>query len=298
MDMRQLRYFCTIAREGQITRAAQVLNMAQPPLSQQLKQLENELGVLLFERNGRSMELTESGKLLYRRAMSLLSQLEDVAEEVRETEEGIRGPLSIGAVASGLNLIAYGISEFRRKYPQVTFLLREGDSYKLCEAVKKREIEFAIVQLPLEPQEQENLSIILLPKDSFVCLIPKAWTAELGTAPIRLSALAEHPLLLLRRAQGMGIYEMIVGEYRRLGLVPRIVCECQDASMLLTMVAAGIGATLVPSTIYAAFARPDVTMLTMEELTLTTQSAIVWLRDRHLSKRAQQFIELCQKKFT
>src|SRR5690606_41450331 len=100
MDMRQLRYFLTIAREGQITRAAKLLNMEQPPLSRQLKQMEDELGVKLFDRHGKGLQLTDAGLHLKKRAESLYSQFNETIEEMKELEQGVRGVLSIGAVFS------------------------------------------------------------------------------------------------------------------------------------------------------------------------------------------------------
>jgi len=91
MDFRQLRYFFVIAQEGQISRAAKKLHMAQPPLSQSLKSLETELGVRLFERNGRTMELTNAGKVLYNRAKELFYYLDETINEVRDTNEGLKG---------------------------------------------------------------------------------------------------------------------------------------------------------------------------------------------------------------
>ncbi|MGV2805411.1 LysR family transcriptional regulator, partial [Clostridium perfringens] len=125
MDIRQLRYFLTIAQEGQITRAAKQLNMEQPPLSRQLKLMEEELGVLLFERSGKQLQLTHAGELLQNRAASLLNQFNETLTEVKEIHAGIRGMLSIGAVVSCISLLPQRIQIFRQQYPEVTFKIRE-----------------------------------------------------------------------------------------------------------------------------------------------------------------------------
>lgn len=105
MDIRQLRYFLEIAREGQITRAAKRLHMEQPPLSRQLKQMEKELGVTLFDRSGKRLELTRAGELLRQKAESLLQQFHESLNEVKELDEGVRGTLAIGAVVSCVSLL-------------------------------------------------------------------------------------------------------------------------------------------------------------------------------------------------
>ena len=150
MDIKQLLYFSTIAQEGQITRAAKKLHMAQPPLSQQLKSLEQELGVLLMDRKGKKLELTEAGKVLYERAIELLQRVDDISLEVKEVGEGLKGELSIGSVKTGFSYIPERFRLFREQYPQVSFRLYEGDSFRLADHLRKREIELAIVRLPLD----------------------------------------------------------------------------------------------------------------------------------------------------
>jgi DNA-binding transcriptional LysR family regulator len=129
MDMRQLKYFLTIAKEGQVTRAAKLLNMEQPPLSRQLKLMEEELGVKLFDRNGKGLKLTDSGELLKQKAESLLLQFDESIREVKGMEEGVRGVLSIGSVVSCISLLPKRIELFREKFPQLTYKISEGDHF-------------------------------------------------------------------------------------------------------------------------------------------------------------------------
>src|SRR5690625_560482 len=117
MDIRQLRYFLAIAKEGQITRAAKTLNMEQPPLSRQLKLMEQELGVTLFERTGRELKLTEEGRVLQKKAKSIIHQLNDAMTEIQEINQGVRGTLSIGSVFSCVSLLPEKIKHFREMYP-------------------------------------------------------------------------------------------------------------------------------------------------------------------------------------
>ncbi|MBW7460295.1 LysR family transcriptional regulator, partial [Paenibacillus sepulcri] len=150
MDIRQLRYFLSIAREGQVTRAARKLNMEQPPLSRQLKLIEEELGVRLFDRSGKRLKLTEAGKLLQEKGELLLNQFEEAVREVKETGEGVRGLLSIGSVVSCISLLPPRIQSFRDKYPQITFKILEGDHAYLGEQLEKRAIELVVARLPFE----------------------------------------------------------------------------------------------------------------------------------------------------
>ncbi|WP_313897590.1 LysR family transcriptional regulator [Bacillus litorisediminis] len=251
MDIRQLFYFCTIVQEGQITRAAKKLHMAQPPLSQQLKQLEQELGVTLLERNGRSLELTEAGKLLYQRARHLLTQLEETKQEVKETGEGLRGVLAIGSVKTCFSHLPDKIRQFRELYPNVSFQLREGDTFYVSELLRNREVELAIVRLPLNTQE---FSMIPLPNEPYVAVVPKQWENQLSSAKaISMKELKKFPLLLLHRINGVGQFEMVINECKRHGFYPTIACDCPDAAMLLALVDAGVGVTLVPKSTLHTF---------------------------------------------
>jgi LysR family transcriptional regulator, salicylic acid-responsive activator of bsdBCD len=141
MDMRQLKYFLTIAQEGQITRAAKLLNMEQPPLSRQLKLMEEELGVLLFDRTGKRLKLTDAGELLKQKAELLLLQFNETIKEVKEREEGVRGVLSIGSVVSCISLLPQRIERYRKRFPEVTFKILEGDHFYLGELLEKRTID-------------------------------------------------------------------------------------------------------------------------------------------------------------
>ena len=127
MDIRQLRYFLAIAKEEQITRAAKALNMEQPPLSRQLRLMETELGVKLFDRVGKHLILTQAGYVLETRAKNLLHQLDETLVEVKEIDQGLRGTLAIGSAFSCVSLLPAKIKAFRTKYPLVSIKILEGD---------------------------------------------------------------------------------------------------------------------------------------------------------------------------
>ena len=115
MDIKQLKYFKTIVDEGNISKAAEVLHMAQPPLSQQLKRLENELGTVLIKRYTQQWELTETGKTLYRHAVHMLQDIKGIKQEIREIEEGIRGTLSVGVSSSCVNFLPKTYAILKKK---------------------------------------------------------------------------------------------------------------------------------------------------------------------------------------
>ncbi|WP_096438821.1 LysR family transcriptional regulator [Alteribacter populi] len=288
MDIKQLKYFFTIAEEGQITKAAKKLHMAQPPLSQQLKALEEELEVQLFERNGRTMELTQAGALLFEKTERILLEMDEIREEVKESDEGLRGKLAIGTVKSCFSYLPERIGRFRDTYPAVSFLLRDGDSYQIGELVKNREIELGVVRLPLEMREFGHVP---LPDEPFVGVFHEALRSGHTGTSMKMAEFKDVPLLLLHRISGAGQYEMILEECRKHGFEPNVICECPDVTMLLSLVAKGVGATIVPRSTLFSFHAPELVAYEIEDAAVRAKSAVIWLKQRHLSKQARRFIE-------
>ncbi|GAB6927774.1 transcriptional regulator BsdA [Paenibacillus sp. JCM 10914] len=292
MDIRQLRYFLTIAQEGQITRAAKVLNMEQPPLSRQLKLMEDELGVPLFDRTGKQLQLTHAGQLLQQRAASLLNQFNETVTEVKEIHAGIRGVLSIGSVVSCISLLPQRIQIFRQQYPEVTFKIREGDHSLLADQLDKRNIELAVTRLPFESNfGPERYAVLPLPSDPFVAVIPHDWGNARGQADISMSELANYPFLSLKTDQTIGMHERVIQEFNRSGLEPRVICECSSVAIIVALVSEGIGTTILPKSVMSSFAIPNIRALAIQRADFQSDVGIVWLKDHVLSNRARHFLD-------
>ncbi|BBH20496.1 HTH-type transcriptional regulator BsdA [Paenibacillus baekrokdamisoli] len=292
MDMRQLKYFITIAEEGQVTRAAKLLNMEQPPLSRQLKLMEEELGVLLFDRNGKRLKLTDAGELLKQKAELLLLQFNETIKEVKEREEGVRGVLSIGAVVSCISLLPKQIKQYRERFPRVTFKILEGDHFQLGEQLEKRTLDLVLARLPFEALEYPaQYSILPLPSDPFVAVMPSDWTPYTGDQTISMRELAQFPFLTLKTDHTTRMHEQVVNEYRRQGFEPNIICECSSVAIIMALIAEGIGVTVFPKSVIASFPTTIVKMLNIEDADFQSEVGILWLKDRYLPKSAQHFID-------
>ncbi|SDI43263.1 LysR family transcriptional regulator [Alteribacillus bidgolensis] len=290
MDIKQLRYFCTVADEGQITKAAKKLHMAQPPLSQQLKKMEEELNIELFERNGRTIELTEAGRVLYKKAKNIMHELEETILEVQETNEGIRGVLAIGSNKSCFSFLPEQMKKLRQQHSKISFLLREGDTFYLEESIRNREIELAFVRLPVDLEE---FSTLRLPSESYVLVLPESWNSiEPEVQRISMKELKHIPLMLLHRISGTGQFELIVNECRNHGFEPNVICECPDATMLLSLASTGVGATIVPRSTLYAFPYENLRILELEDASIAAEPAIIWKKDRSLTKAAQRLLDL------
>lgn len=296
MEIRHLKYFIAIAEEGKISLAAKRLNIAQPPLSQQLKALEDELGVTLFERHTRKLIITEEGKLFYKRAKQILELITGSCEEVREMAEGMKGTLTIGTIASlGAEILPDKISDFQKKYPNVQFQVWEGDPNRIMELLEKRIIELGIVRRPID---EEIFNMISLPDEPIVVAMNSKWDDGTGTTYIDLSELKEKPLMLLRRQKGTSTYnqtmftvDMVKSACIESGFEPRIICESSDIMTLLTWADRGIGIAVVPKSAINLVPNSDLIFKKIINPTIMARpSALIWLKGRYLSSVSKKFM--------
>ncbi|MFS0781182.1 LysR family transcriptional regulator [Bacillus sp. 1P06AnD] len=292
MDMRQLHYFKSLAEEGQISRAAKKLNMSQPPLSQQLQMMEEELGLTLIERkrNGKTMELTEAGKLFYEKAKLLIQQFEDSLLEVKETGAGMKGVLSIGSVLAYVSYLPEKMKQFKENHPLVSFKLFAGDPYEIDNYLENKDIELAIVYMPVH---MKNITSIALGKVPNVLVVPENWHHWHSRDSISIKEVGEIPLLIVHREKGEGLYEEIVHEFEKIGMKPNILCECPDVNVLISLVSAGIGgAAIVPRSSVPPHMVHGVKVIEISDSAVYSNIALVWRNDRYVSRTAMDFIEL------
>jgi LysR family transcriptional regulator, salicylic acid-responsive activator of bsdBCD len=247
--------------------------------------------VILIERkkNGKHMELTQAGEILYKRAESIIQQFDKTIVEVKETGEGIRGELSIGTGISCVSYLPEKIRYFREHLPLISFKLWEGDPTYLSERLINRDIELAIVRFPIE---LNHFQMIRLQEEPFVFVAPKIWDSYQLQNAIEFKEIADVPLLLLHRMNGEGVYERILDECRKFGFEPNVVCKCPDASMVLSLVAAGIGSTIIPKSALTLSSSTNIKVMELLDSHLRSESAVIWLKDGYLSKAARCFIQL------
>ncbi len=288
VNLKQLRYFYEIANEGQITRAAKKLHIAQPPLSQALKALEEKLEVQLFDRNGRVMELTEAGAVLYENAKTIFHKIDETTIAVKETAHGVKGTIVIGCNKSCFSHIPEKIRTYHREHAKIKFRLIEGDSYFLVKQLVEREIELAFVRRPIE---MKDFNYLELPEEKYVVVASNTFIGEFSRT-ISIAELANIPLLLLHRLRGAGQYEIILDRFKEEGLEPYVICDSPNVDMLLGLVSEGLGATIIPQSTLLKHNTRDVTVLEIEDTHITSESAIIWLKDRYLSISTKRFIDL------
>lgn len=289
MDIRDMKNFYAIVEEGNISNAAKRLNIAQPPLSKQMKQLEDSLGVQLFERGSRRIRLTEEGQLLRERVEQILGLVDNTIKEITELNSGLAGTLSIGTVTtSGATLLPNLINKFHNLYPNVTFQLWEGDGFRILELLDNRVIEVGIIRAPFDSAVYESIT---LPDEPLVIAM-KRDGCHCGEDPekIRLIELVNQPLIVPLRWK-----TMFVEWCDKVGFKPNIVC-ISDGILLNTLWAKmGIGMALVPKSTEGLISDSTLIYKTIVEPTVSTQTVIVWVRNRKLSASSKHFLDLCKE---
>ncbi|MHB1653050.1 MAG: LysR family transcriptional regulator [Desulfitobacteriaceae bacterium] len=283
MDIRQLTYFLAIIEEGNITRAAERLHIAQPPLSQQLKLLEDELGVKLVERSTRKMQITDAGQMLRQRAKQMLELMETTIKELKDYNEGLQGTLSIGTISSGAMLLSKRIHSFHQIYPGINFQIREGGTYEILELLKSRVIEIGIIRTPLNTEAYES---ICLPNEPMVAATRDDSNWEEHQKYIHLTELANKPLLVDRRYE-----KIIVESCQQAGFEPRIICKSDDSRAILLWANTGMGTAIVPKTWIGLIQNTNLKYKVIDEPSLITGTAIIWLKNQYLPSAARHFLE-------
>ena len=283
MDLKQLKYFLTVVDERQITAAARKLHMAQPPLSQQMKLLESELGTELFKRGPHHIELTDAGRLLTRRAQQLLALADSTSREIADLCQGLRGTLAIGTISSSGSILWHpGLQRFQQQYRDVHFEIYDANTYQLIELLEKGVIEIGIVRTPFNASQ---FHCAYLEPEPMIA----AMTAGLDWCPgrdtIALHELDQRQLIIYRR-----FHRVLDDAFTAQAIQPEIYCRNVDARTTILWANAGLGIAITPASASNLAAHEQLHIKKIDEPSLATRIAIIWRRDAYLSNLAEKFL--------
>jgi DNA-binding transcriptional LysR family regulator len=285
MELRHLRYFVSVAEQGSVSSAARHVHVSQPALSRQIRDLENELGVQLFDRVGRRIELTADGEDLLRHSRDVLAQAESVRERARALAGGVVGVLRVGATAQTTQSILAGfLTSFRRLRPGVEVQLTEEGGVRLLDLVEEGVLHLAISAVLGRARLQSRP---LFPIRVLAVVLPRPTWKHRRT--IDVADLANEPLLLLRRDFGTRrLFDAACGLAQ---IRPRIVMESADVHSLVALAEAGHGVAVVPSTVRFVAQKVQVLPILQKRESLGTWGGVVWDPRRSLPIQAATFIE-------
>ena len=290
MEIKDMRAFYAIVEEGNISHAAQRLDIAQPALSRQMKRLETALGVQLFERGSRRIRLTDAGRVMYSRVEHILGMVDGTVREITEIGSGVAGSIRLGTITtSGAMLLPELISEFHSRYPNVTYQIWEAEGARILELLDNRVIEVGITRTQLDSKVYES---IVLPNEPLVLIMNREH--EIGTSPdkVLLEELKEVPVIIPLRWQSV-----FVANCRKQGFEPNVVCVSDSIVQDLLLTKMGMGMSLLPVSSKTLLTDGNLIYKKLVEPEMSTHTVIAWLKNRTLSSSSEHLIRLFREIF-
>lgn len=283
MNFRQLEYFLAVADAGQITAAAQNLHMAQPPLSVQLKRLEQELGVTLLRRTPSGTTLTPAGRLLRDYAQQLVDLRARGVEQVRSLGQGLAGELALGIVSSSVGVTPNDkLRTLTRHYPKVQFHLVEANTYELLDRLDKHLLDAAIVRTPFAGVGFNHKDLLTEP---MVAVIPHKYDHFNGTS-LKVAELATVPLVVYRRFE-----PLFTTTFKQQQVTPFVACTCDDARTAVQWAQGRMGVAIVPQSVALPTDRAVTTVRTIQQAEWRTTLQLVWPAHRPVGPLLQRLID-------
>jgi len=290
MELRHLYYFITVAEELHFSRAAERLHISQPPLSQQIQNLEDELGVKLFERTKRQVHLTEAGKVFLERCYLVLAQLEQAIAVTQQIGRGELGQLAISFVGTAMfTLLPEIFRVFREQFPAVELRLHELTTAQQIQALYDKQINVGIVRSAIN---EPGLSVECFLPESLVLALPETHPLSAQTQ-VALSSLANEPFILFPATMGPVLYEQIIGSCQQAGFRPKVAQEAVQMQTIVGLVAAGLGIAIVPASLQN-FPRSGVIYRPLKEEIPNTGLYLTW-RQHDSSPVVKAFLNLARK---
>jgi DNA-binding transcriptional LysR family regulator len=246
MELRHLRYFIAVAEELHFTRAAERLHIGQPPLSQQIRLLEEEVGAKLLDRSRRWVRLTEAGKLFLEDARRILALSAQAQESARLAERGELGRLRIGFTSSTPLTAVFNqaVNAYRKAFPKVTLSFSELPTLRQVDALRERSIDLGFMRPP-EIDLPREVAVKMLRSDPLVLVLPASHPLT-RRASISIAELADCDFVTFRPEVGTGVQPLVLRLCREAGFEPKIALQAGEGSTIIGLVAAGCGISILP----------------------------------------------------
>ncbi|WP_282938476.1 LysR family transcriptional regulator [Paenibacillus sp. RC67] len=289
MDMRHLQYFLEVARWNSFTKAAQALYITQPTISKMIKNLEEELGVILFDRIGKRIELTDAGAVLLTQAQHMVKSFDEMTSHLDELMKVKRGRIRIGLPPMvGANFFPKVIGRFREQYPGITLQLFEDGSKKVEAEVGAGELDIGVVLLPTNEELFESFSFV---KQQLMLVVHPSHPLA-GSQEAALMDLKEESFLLFH--EDFALHDRIIAECERLGFVPDVVYKSSQWDFISEMVAANLGIALLPEAICRELDSKRVRTIPLTKPMIPWHLAMIWRKDSYLSFAVREWIAFTQ----
>jgi len=291
MELRHLRYFVAVAEELSFTRAARNLNMAQPPLSQQIRDLEAEVGARLFLRTHHRVELTAAGSLFLTDARDVLSRASDALDKVRRAAQGEEGELRLGFVGTAMvdDAVPQLLRDFRTRHPAIALHLEQLGTMQQVQALLGRRIDAGFIRPPVE---EPRLVLRTVMREALMLALPLKHPLARNRR-VRLHSLAREPWVMVSHDTAAGFYQRTVDLCLEAGFSPKVSLEVGEMQTVVGLVAAGFGVALVPAAM-TALRRRGAVYVPLAGPRAMVEISVAYLRD-HRSPVLGNFLRLIRE---
>lgn len=294
MELRQLRYLVALAETHSFTRAAAGSHVAQPALSQQIRRLEEEVGLTLVERSSRRVAITQAGELLVARARRILAELESAEAELQSLKGVRTGHVTVGAMHTmGPVDVSLALAIFHERHPEVELTVREQSSEELAEMLRVDELDLAFLSVT-ERIESHGLGLHQLVSEELLVILPPGHRLA-GRGRVRMRELADEHFIAYR--QGSRLRELLMAAGQHAGFSPRVDLESNESQRVRRLVARGMGVAILPSS-DALEPGAEVATARLMEPELSRDITLAWRADRRQAPAAAEFIDLARRTFS
>ncbi|WP_174703722.1 cidABC operon transcriptional activator CidR [Paenibacillus bovis] len=290
MDIRHLQYFIEVARLGSFTKAAEALFITQPTISKTIRSLEEELGAPLFNRVGRSVELTDAGKVIEQQAQNIVKSFHSLSSQLDDLRNLESGHLRIGLPPMiGSRFFPQIIGRFHQMYPNVTIQLFEDGGKKVESDVVNGSLDIGVTVLPVTENVLEYFSFT---EEKLNLIVPNNHPLA-ERSEVQMSELAEDFFIIFR--EDFTLHGRIIEACIRVGFQPRIIYESSQWDLISEMVGAGLGVALLPDTICNQINQRNVRIIPNIQPSIPWHLGIIWHRERYLSFAAREWLRFTRE---
>ncbi|MBW4838579.1 MAG: LysR family transcriptional regulator [Paenibacillaceae bacterium] len=290
MDIRQMQVLIEVARQRSFTKAAEVMYITQPTISKTIKAMEEELGVVLFDRVGKKIELTDAGRIIATQAQQIVTSFQNLTAELDDLRNLKKGHLRIGLPPMvGASFFPKVIGEFHQRYPDITIQLFEDGAKKVEQDVAGGLLDVGVVVLPTVEAElscfpfvEEKLNLVVHPSHPLA-----------ARESADLAELSQDGFVLFR--EDFTLHDRIIGECAKAGFQPHVIYESSQWDLISEMVAVGLGITLLPETICREIDDEGVRIIPLVKPVIPWKLGIVWRDDRYQSFATREWIRFAQE---
>lgn len=293
MELRHIRYFLAVAEEMNFTRAAEKLCIAQPPLSRQIQNLEQELGTKLFLRKPHALQLTEAGIRFRQYATQVLNLVQKSTEDIREMNTGLQGTLYLASVEGHApRLFSQWIADFHKQHPQVQYNLWNGNSDDVVYRVMKGLCDLAII---MEPYNAEGVHALSVYQEPWIAMIPSVHPlASLPGDEIELAKIVPYDLIIPSRESRL---QEITEWFRDAGTQPIVRCRIAHMLNAYELVRQNVGIAIYPAAAAEISNHPSVCIKRLTHPSVTASYVLIWNKTAQLSHAASEFLSYITDKY-